>query len=290
MQYGFFKTNLTTNRKSVIACCLSLCYVDFGDIMLKEIDCVKLISIYESPASRHAYTKSRITHGIVYKLSGQSAYQFDTVPSEEIIMSQGDVLFIPQGASFTLEQTSPGESRYIVINFTANIPDAQPRLLGQIDGADQLFIKLANFWLFGEYCKRYECYSLFYRLLADITAKDMQDYKTSYQKSLIASSMDYLESRIFSCDLKISDIIEISDISEPYFRKIFHAVYGVTPKQYIQNKRLARARDILNGDDCTSIQAVALSVGYDDALYFSRVFRAKYGQSPTEYLRSARHK
>ena len=65
---------------------------------------------------------------------------------------------------------------------------------------------------------------------------------------------------------------------------------GVTPKQYIQNKQLSRARDILNGDDCTSIHAVALSVGYDDALYFSRVFRAKYGQSPTAYLRSARHK
>ena len=258
--------------------------------MLKEIDCAKLISIYESPASLHAYTKSRITHGFVYKLSGQSAYRFDTDSSEEIVMSQGDVLFIPQGASFTLEQTSPGESRYIVINFNADIPNAKPRLLGQIDGSDQIFIKLANFWLFGEYSKRYECYALFYRLLADITAKDTQDYKTSYQKNLIAPGMAYLESRIFSCDLKISDIIQMSDISEPYFRKIFHAVYGVTPKQYIQNKRLTRARDILNGDDCTSIQAVALSVGYDDALYFSRVFRAKFGQSPTAYLRSARHK
>lgn len=255
--------------------------------VLNEIENVRITSIYESPASKHAYTRSRQTHALVFKLSGESTYQFET---GSLVHSQGEILFIPQGEAFSIEQTSHGESRFIVVNFTAALPSSSPKLFHGIEGADQSFIRMAGFWLFGERSKQLECYAVFYHLLADMLAHEQLDYKTSYQKNLIAPGMALLEKNIFSCDLKITEIIEVTGISEPYFRKIFHAVYGVTPKNYIQNKRLTRARDILEGGDCSAIQTVAQSVGFDDPLYFSRVFRAKYGLSPTEYLRNVRHR
>ena len=59
--------------------------------------------------------------------------------------------------------------------------------------------------------------------------------------------------------------------------------YGETPRKYILNKRLIQAEAILNDHDSTSIKEIANQVGFDDPLYFSRVFKKKYNVSPTDF-------
>ena len=76
-------------------------------------------------------------------------------------------------------------------------------------------------------------------------------------------------------------MIACSNVSETYFRQLFRSIYGASPKQYIQDRRLAHAYTILESDDYANIHAVAAIVGYDDPLYFSRVFKRKYGISPS---------
>ncbi len=51
--------------------------------------------------------------------------------------------------------------------------------------------------------------------------------------------------RIFDCGLRIGRLHTLCNISDTYFRKLFIAAYGVPPKKYVSEKRLAQAAIIL---------------------------------------------
>lgn len=61
----------------------------------------------------------------------------------------------------------------------------------------------------------------------------------------------------------------------------------MTPLQYLLNIRLTNAKKLLETTDY-SINEIALIVGYDNALYFSRLFHKHVGVSPREYRETYR--
>ena len=54
------------------------------------------------------------------------------------------------------------------------------------------------------------------------------------------------------------------------------------PKQFLQKTRMERAVFLLTETD-GDISLIAKSVGYDDALLFSKMFKQYYGDSPKQY-------
>lgn len=73
-------------------------------------------------------------------------------------------------------------------------------------------------------------------------------------------------------------------ISEGHLAALFRQETGTGMLEYQISLRMARARELLLLGDLP-ISEVARSVGYDDALYFSRVFRARTDVSPSDYRR-----
>ena len=65
---------------------------------------------------------------------------------------------------------------------------------------------------------------------------------------------------------------------------MFRKELGCTPAEYWSRRRLSQAALFLQTTDQT-VTEIAGSVGMDDPLYFSKVFRRAYGQPPTEYRR-----
>ncbi|MNL58409.1 Arabinose operon regulatory protein [compost metagenome] len=66
-----------------------------------------------------------------------------------------------------------------------------------------------------------------------------------------------------------------------HLSKAFKQKTGLSPKQYLLKMRLDKAKSLLTGT--LTIDQVASSVGFNDALYFSRQFRKFSGMSPSEY-------
>ncbi|MBZ0088871.1 MAG: helix-turn-helix transcriptional regulator, partial [Thermoanaerobaculia bacterium] len=71
------------------------------------------------------------------------------------------------------------------------------------------------------------------------------------------------------------------------FHREFVRAYGVTPRKYVQLRRIERVRELLR-DEGTSVEAAIRRVGVSDLPSFREVFRRELGLSPAEYRRHCR--
>jgi AraC-like DNA-binding protein len=80
----------------------------------------------------------------------------------------------------------------------------------------------------------------------------------------------------------IQGLAEILQVDRTTLYKAFKAKFGMSVKEYIDASRLEKACRLLASSD-SSIKEIAFSCGYHDSRYFSRVFRNKYGCTPTAW-------
>ncbi|MFD1774898.1 helix-turn-helix transcriptional regulator [Paenibacillus rhizophilus] len=82
--------------------------------------------------------------------------------------------------------------------------------------------------------------------------------------------------------LGIGQIASALGYHRAHFSKAFKERTGLSPKQYLMKIRMDKAKELLASRALT-IDEVSSSVGFNDALYFSKQFRSWFGQSPSEY-------
>lgn len=82
--------------------------------------------------------------------------------------------------------------------------------------------------------------------------------------------------------LTLEEIARQVNLSVSYLCRVFRQETGLSVVVYINDRRMRRAAELLRGAGL-SVKAAALSVGIEDQLYFSRLFRKTYRLSPSEY-------
>lgn len=86
-------------------------------------------------------------------------------------------------------------------------------------------------------------------------------------------------------DYDLNAYLNSLPFSAEYLKKQFKKFIGLTPNQYLTDKRLENAASILaisNGNN--NISETARLCGFSDPLYFSRIFKRKYGVAPRDYV------
>ncbi|OZG70365.1 DNA-binding transcriptional regulator AraC [Hahella sp. CCB-MM4] len=89
-------------------------------------------------------------------------------------------------------------------------------------------------------------------------------------------------------ELSIRELSHIACMSSSRFSHLFKDQLGVSVRQWIEDQRISMARQLLITSSLP-VNQVAVYLGYQDALYFSRVFKKKLGVSPRTF-REGMHK
>ena len=88
----------------------------------------------------------------------------------------------------------------------------------------------------------------------------------------------------YSNPISVEDIAQYAGISRSQLYRVFMAQYGVSPKEYLTDFRVRQAGMLLE-KTTLSVGAIANSVGFENNLYFSRVFRRLKGVPPSVFRR-----
>lgn len=247
--------------------------------MFDNIENLKIISILHRANKPAGKVEKRKTHSLFIRTQSGVSYDFH---GRKMVANEGQLMFVPKGSTYSYKAHSENAT-YTGIHFEADFSqEPEPRCY-DLDGffeADYMASHLADMWNFGTQAEKYQCLGLFYSLLAYLSSVEhAHAFEAKY--GIIEPAVAYLKEHMYDSALKIDKLHRLCGISSTYFRQIFAQRFGTTPKNYIIAKRVGHAKAIISSGDFNSIAEVAAAVGFSDPLYFSKVFRKRYGASPS---------
>src|SRR5690606_26353362 len=92
-------------------------------------------------------------------------------------------------------------------------------------------------------------------------------------------------SHIFS-DCTVDDLSLLCNMSTSSFKRQFRKIFNDTPSNFFKNKRLEKARELLDHSNL-SVGEIAFETCFYDSAHLSRSFREKFGDTPTEYRKKS---
>lgn len=86
----------------------------------------------------------------------------------------------------------------------------------------------------------------------------------------------------YTSPASLSELAYLSGRSLSSFKRDFHEVYNMTPARWIREKRLKRAKELLEAT-ALPISDICFSLGFENMSHFSRVFKDLHGKPPSSY-------
>lgn len=241
---------------------------------------------------------------LAYILSGEGKYRIDDVVYE---VSEGDLLIFNPG---TMHQALLGEGQNPTTEFFVGFMDVQfagyaPNCVPMPEGVavfhtkgelkQKLFKLCASIEAENAVCRqgRYfmlKSYLIQILLLIVREQTEPVEVKTGYsfesvnKKYVVEQIVNYFEDH-YSEKISLDQIAENMYLSPFYISKIFKSETGEAPIRHLINIRLEKAKELLEQERTGSIGEVAAQVGYEDAYHFSKLFKKRYGVSPSQIKR-----
>jgi transcriptional regulator GlxA family with amidase domain len=103
------------------------------------------------------------------------------------------------------------------------------------------------------------------------------------EDSAIANCQSWIAEH-YDAPAPVAAMAQLSGLAERSFKRRFQLATGMTPLEYVHTLRLEEAKHLLESST-DSIEAIANQVGYEDAGFFSRLFRRRVSLTPALYRR-----
>lgn len=250
-------------------------------VLISYTDDVKIVSSFHKNSNPYGKIESRLTHGFIFRTQGKAEY---FINGKRIQVNAGEAIFLPKGSAYEYRTEQISGTLYTSINFEANFENPKISVYPTNDfyGTSYITDSFSELWKFGTKADKFKCLSIFYDFLAYVMRLDTLKEEDKTKHNIIEKAIEYLKKNIYSSDLKIANLHSICGISDTYFRKIFKERFNMSPQKYVLYERIAHAKSILESGDFYTVREVALSVGYNDALYFSKAFKKVFGFSPSD--------
>lgn len=114
----------------------------------------------------------------------------------------------------------------------------------------------------------------------DIFLSELSQIKRQDRKSI----QEVVEANI-SNPVTLQDLAYLSGRSLSSFKRDFKAIYNTSPLQWIRNRRLDKAVEMLTRSSL-SVTEVCYRTGFENVSHFSKVFKLRFGITPSEFKKS----
>ena len=111
---------------------------------------------------------------------------------------------------------------------------------------------------------------------------ESRPHSTSSSSQYVLNAIKYIQFN-YSHDISIDDVAKSVGVSRSHLYRVFMLNVGKSPIDYLTEYRINEACKLLRAGHL-SIAEVAVSVGFFDQFYFSRVFKRAKGVPPSKYF------
>ena len=243
--------------------------MEFASLLIEEF--IRIVQV-DLKAGAGKKMPNRTSEGLIVVLKGDLSYIHKGV---EYKSNPENILLMPRGITYSLKSMTDSSS--IVINFNLHCPSILTEIITIKSNIEKL-------WTFKKEGYNLKCLSIIYGFFADQCKEDT--YLPMTKLKLIQPGVRYIEDHLLDTSLRDEKLAEVSGISKTYFRNIFIRKFGIPPMRYIRQKRIERAKQLLNTGYYESIGDVALNSGFNDIYCFCKVFKKETSLTPTEYASS----
>ncbi len=257
-------------------------------MQLKECYVICYDSFKYSPKYTFDIKSFRPTSTFLYIKKGTYRYTFN---GHTLYAYENDLVYVPYGGAYKYEVLSPAKETFLQqVEFqifdtkTSSEMSLTDIPTVAVHNCNQEITELMEELTSLNICANK--YNVFkhngiINMLIYYMALNCDSLKTSKIRAPIAQVLEYI-ARNLDKPITISELAKISHLSSVQFRRVFEQEILCSPKAYITNLKIKKACSLLQKTD-KSIGEIAILVGYENAYYFSNVFKKSTNLSPSAY-------
>ncbi len=243
------------------------------------------------------YRTGRLIDGVTFCVSGKAYFDYGDDGFE---LNAGEMVFLPASSSYVVRCSSEEPFVHYTANFTLDREKSADQgatafsgiLSGNLRHTTSpenvrvylpKFEALLSVWQNKKNGYRVMSKALIYELLylyftdAGRTHRNRDEYERLLPAKKLLDT-EYMNSQT------TAELAELCEMSVTNFRRMFTKLFAMPPVEYRMNKRILRAKDLLLSGQY-SVSEASREVGFTDPNYFTRVFRAREGISPSEFIK-----
>lgn len=254
--------------------------------------------LYTHPKLPTYRPRGRVDFQILYVAAGAAHFHFDHAENDTVVTAGNLVVYRPKEFQ-KYEYYAADQTHVYWVHFTGGDVTNILRSYGIKDGMRVLYVgtSLEYERIFRRMIAELqrcapnyeEMLVLLLRHLFILTGRQLarqRILKNEYLDSEMDLAAQYFNDN-YNTDISVENYAGSRGMSVSWFIRNFKAFTGATPLQYIVSIRMANAKVLLETTAYT-VTEIGRIVGYDNPLYFSRIFRKQTGFSPSEFRQLSR--
>lgn len=230
---------------------------------------IEACTVY-SPKGRSEQMLNRKSYALTFCIDGQITYIQN---GHRYISNRNTAVILPKGGNYFICGDKTGF--FPVINFECSEFLCDTITALPIQNPDQL---IADF----EEIKKLLCFednharvfSIFYGMLHSLSSNKLPP--------LLENAIRLIGNEYVNPSLTNAGLADLCQVSEVYLRKLFSKYLHTSPKQYIIDLRLQKAKQLLR-EGALCVSDIAESCGFSNPYHFCRIFKEHTGTTPSAY-------
>ena len=108
-------------------------------------------------------------------------------------------------------------------------------------------------------------------------------FSNKLQIDLAINTKRYIDTH-FDNEIKLERLAQLLYTSKFHLIRVFKKYHGITPRQYLIQKRISQAKKMLRSG--ASVSDTCYAIGFESVHSFSTLFKTKTGMPPSEYRKA----